>query len=142
MVDVAYFLGGSLEIEDRRAHERDLVRTYYDGLIAAGVTNFTWEQCWEEYRRQPFWALAMAIVAPMAVERTARGDEMFMALLRRTCQQIIDLGSLDLLPDPVAGPVALRCSTAKASRQSSGSLSRPMMTRLLASVKRSGALVA
>jgi Phosphotransferase enzyme family len=108
MVDVAYFLGGSLESEDRRAHERDLVRTYYDGLIAAGVTNFTWEQCWEEYRRQPFWALAMAIVAPMAVERTARGDEMFMALLRRTCQQIIDLGSLDLLPDPVAGPVALR----------------------------------
>jgi thiamine kinase-like enzyme len=107
MVDAAYFLGGSLEIADRRAHERDLVRTYYDGLISAGVTNFIWQQCWEEYRRQPFWALAMVIVAAMVVERTARGDDMFMALLRRTCQQIIDLGSLELLPEPGAGPLAL-----------------------------------
>jgi len=107
MVDVAYFLGGSLEIEDRHAHERELVRNYYDGLISAGVTNFTWHQCWEEYRRQPFWALAVVIVAAMAVERTARGDDMFMALLRRTCQQIIDLGSLELLPEPGAGPLAL-----------------------------------
>ncbi|PJE16033.1 MAG: phosphotransferase [Mycobacterium sp.] len=108
MVDVAYFLGGSLEIEDRRAHESELVRSYYDRLIAAGVTNFTWEQCWDEYRRQPFWALAVAVVAPMVVERTSRGDEMFMALLRRTCQQIIDLGSLELLPEPGAAPAALR----------------------------------
>jgi hypothetical protein len=108
MVDAAYFLGGSLKIEDRRIHEQDLVRTYYDALIAAGVTNFTWAQCWEEYRRQPFWGLAMVIVAAIVVERTARGDEMFMALLQRTCQQIIDLGSLDLLPEPGAGPVALR----------------------------------
>ena len=112
MVDVAYFLGGSLEIEDRRAHERELVRTYYDGLIAAGVTNFTWEQCWEEYRRQPFWALAVTIVAAMVVERTARGDEMFMALLRRTCQQILDLGSLELLPEPGTGPVPRRPAAA------------------------------
>lgn len=108
LVDVAYFLGGSVGVEDRRAHEHDLVRVYYDALIGAGVTNFSWQQCWDEYRRQVFWALAMVIVPAMVVERTDRGDQMFMALLGRVCAQILDLGSLDLLPATGAAPTALQ----------------------------------
>lgn len=42
----------------------------------------------------------------MVVERTERGDEMFLTLFRRVCQQILDLGSLELLPEPGATPVA------------------------------------
>lgn len=108
MLDAAYFLGGSLSVEDRRAHEQDLIRTYYDKLLADGVSNFSWEQCWEEYRRQVFWGLAMVIVPVMIVERTDRGDEMFMTLFKRVCQQILDLGSLDSLPAPGAAPAALQ----------------------------------
>lgn len=55
MLDAAYFLGGSLDVEARRRHEKELLRTYYDGLLADGVANFGWDQCWEEYRRQVFW---------------------------------------------------------------------------------------
>jgi Phosphotransferase enzyme family len=108
MLDAAYFLGGSLDIEERRAHEEELVRVYYDGLLADGVSNFGWDQCKNEYRRQVFWALAMVIVPAMVVERTERGDEMFMTLLKRVCQQILDLGSLELLPRPGQAPAALR----------------------------------
>ncbi len=108
MLDAAYFLGGSLNVEDRRAHEEELVRIYYDGLLADGVSNFSWEQCWQEYRRQVFWGLAMVIVPAMVVERTDRGDEMFMNLFKRVCQQILDLESLDLLPAPGAAPTALQ----------------------------------
>jgi hypothetical protein len=106
--DVAYFIGGALATEDRRAHERDLVRVYYDTLLANGVTDFTWEQCWDEYRRYVFWGISMVIVPSMFVEQTERGDDMFMSWLERSCQQAIDLGSLDLLPTEVGAPVPLR----------------------------------
>ena len=54
MRDAAYFLGGALPVEERRAHEESLLRAYHDELLAQGVAGFSWEQCWEEYRRQCF----------------------------------------------------------------------------------------
>ncbi|MCB0864735.1 MAG: phosphotransferase, partial [Solirubrobacterales bacterium] len=100
MRDAAYFLTGGLKVEDRREHEESLVRAYHDELLAQGVKNFDWETCWEEYRRQPFLGLIMAIAPAMIVQRTDRGDDMFMAVVERTAQAILDLGSLELLPAP------------------------------------------
>jgi hypothetical protein len=108
MLDAAYFLGGSLAVGERRLHEERLVRIYYDTLVGHGVTSFSWDQCWLEYRRQVFWGVAMAVAAAMVVQRTERGDRMFMTMLERACQQVLDLGSLDLLPVPGAAPAALQ----------------------------------
>lgn len=108
MTDAAYFIGGALPPEERREYEESLVRTYYDGLVELGVSNFGWEQCWAEYRRQSFHGLLMAIVASMVVVRTERGDDMFMTWLARVAQQVLDLDALELLPAPAAKPVALR----------------------------------
>lgn len=109
MTDCSYFLGGSLLPEDRKLHEERLVRLYYDELLAHGVTNFSWEECWEGYRRLAFLGILMAVGASMLVQRTERGDEMFMASYSRACQMAIDLDSVDLLPEPEAGgPVPLR----------------------------------
>ncbi len=98
MLDVSYFIGGGLPVEDRRMHEEDLVRTYFDELIAHGVTGLTWDFCWEEYRRQTFHGLLMTIAASMVVVRTDRGDDMFMTQLERSAQQVLDLDALSLLP--------------------------------------------
>ena len=37
MLDASYFIGGGLTVEDRRAHEEELVRGYHDELLAHGV---------------------------------------------------------------------------------------------------------
>jgi len=100
MRDAAYFLSGGLPVADRREHEESLVRTYHEELLAQGVTGFDRETCWEEYRRQVFLGLIMSIGPAMIVERTDRGDDMFMAVVERTAQAALDLGSLDLLPEP------------------------------------------
>ena len=63
MRDAAYFIGGALPVEERRAHEESLLRAYHDELLAQGVAGFSWEQCWEEYRRQCFLLLVMTIAA-------------------------------------------------------------------------------
>jgi thiamine kinase-like enzyme len=109
MTDVSYFLGGGLSVADRRAYERELVGEYHSALSALGVAGFGWEECWEGYRRQTFGGILMAIVASMLVERTERGDEMFMTTLARHAQHALDLNSLELLPDPGSGrPAPLR----------------------------------
>jgi hypothetical protein len=109
MTDVSYFLGGGLSVEDRRAHERELVGEYHAALAAQGGRGLDWDQCWEGYRRQAFGGVLIAIVASMLVERTDRGDDMFMTTLARHSQHILDLDALDLLPVAGSGrPAALR----------------------------------
>jgi hypothetical protein len=98
LLDASYFLGAGLGVADRRAQERALVREYYEGLLALGVKGFPWEECWEEYRRRTFHGVLMAVIAPMLVVRTERGDDMFMTSIARHAQQIIDLRAEELLP--------------------------------------------
>jgi hypothetical protein len=109
MLDASYFLGGCLHVEDRRASEQELLHHYHDTLLELGVRELPWELCFEEYRRLCCHGLLMTIAASMVVQRTPRGDDMFMAWLARNAQQAIDLEALELLPAPHTGPLpALR----------------------------------
>jgi aminoglycoside/choline kinase family phosphotransferase len=95
--DVAYFIGAGLTAEDRRAHEDALVREYHRGLEAAGVTGYAWDRCWTDYRRGTFAGLMMAVAASMLVERTARGDEMFLTMAARHSRHVLDLDAIELI---------------------------------------------
>jgi len=95
--DVAYFIGAGLSAEDRRAHEEQLVRDYHRGLGDAGVTGYDWDRCWADYRRGTFAGLMMAVAASMLVERTARGDEMFLTMAARHSRHALDLDATELL---------------------------------------------
>lgn len=120
MTDAAYFMAGGLLPEDRREHEEALLRAYYDELLANGVTNFSWEECWEGYRYSCFLPLTMTIAAAMLVERTDRGDDMFMSVLERTCQMAIDLDALDALPEPGEAQAVLAPDPADEGRHDPG----------------------
>ncbi len=91
LADVAYFIGAGLLPEDRRAYEHDLVRRYHRGLVAAGVPDYPWERCWSAYRRGSWSGLVMAVAASMLVERTERGDDMFLAMAERHARHALDL---------------------------------------------------
>lgn len=91
--DVTYFIGAGLLREDRLAAENDLVRAYYDRLYEAGVTDYSWDDCWLDYRRGAFAGLVITIIATMMVQPTERGDEMFVAMASRHSRHAIDLGS-------------------------------------------------
>jgi hypothetical protein len=95
--DVSYFLGAGPSVHDRRAHEERLVREYHAALVAGGVSDYSFDACFTDYRRYAFAGYLMAVGASMMVERTDRGDEMFLAMARRHAAQIIDLGSQELL---------------------------------------------
>lgn len=92
--DVAYFIGAGMEPELRRLVELDLVLAYHKGLLASGVSTFSWEKCWDGYRRGSLVGLVMTIAASMLVERTARGDEMFLTMASRHAFHVLDLDAI------------------------------------------------
>jgi hypothetical protein len=95
--DVAYFLGAGLLPDDRRAVEQDIVRAYHEALGRAGVAEYPFERCWSDYRRGAFAGFAVSVIASMMVERTQRGDEMFVTMARRHGRHAIDLGAHEFL---------------------------------------------
>jgi Ser/Thr protein kinase RdoA (MazF antagonist) len=121
MTDAAYFLGSGLTAEDRRAYEEELVRLYHEELLAQGVGGFDWEQCWTGYRRQTFLGIVMVVAPAMIVERTERGDDMFMTSLERFAAQVLDLDATELLPAPGTGrPAPLRPEPSDEGRHEPG----------------------
>jgi len=97
--DVAYFLGTSLAVKERRAAEERLVGVYHAELVARGVEGYTAQRCFEDYRlgqvQGPMITTLGAVYA--TAERTERADAMFIAMATRSCAAIRDLASLDLL---------------------------------------------
>lgn len=102
LTDVAYFLGCALGAEDRRAHYDELLRAYHDGLGANPA--LTLDEVREGVRRQSFFGVMMSIVSSMLVERTDRGDQMFLAMLDRHSSHVLDTGALDVLPGGATTP--------------------------------------
>lgn len=95
--DVSYFLGAAMPPEERRRHEKDLVARYHDALGAYDIGAYGLDRCWEDYRRYSFGGFFMAVFASMMVERTGRGDAMFMTMANGAAAQVTDLGALEFL---------------------------------------------
>jgi Ecdysteroid kinase-like family len=97
LADASYFLGAGLLPPERRQHERALLKLYHDALRARGVDGYSWERCWNDYRRFAFSGFLMAVGASIMVVQTERGDEMFMTMANRHGAQILDLGAEEFL---------------------------------------------
>ena len=96
--DISYFLGSGLLPALRSEHETILVQEYYDVLKSyLDPSTYTFSECWNGYRRQSFGGYLMAIVSAMLVERTQRGDQMFLAMLERHADQVVQLDAFNLL---------------------------------------------
>jgi hypothetical protein len=95
--DVSYFVGGSLNAADRRAHEHDLLVGYHRSLEEQGVVGYGLAQLEDDYRLTSFGGILMAIAASMLVKRTERGDDMFVTSLQRHAQQAIDIDAEAML---------------------------------------------
>ena len=51
LLDVGGFLAESLDIEDRRVHERRLLGEYHEGLAGGGVRGYPFERMYADYQR-------------------------------------------------------------------------------------------
>jgi len=98
--DVAYLVAGTLPETERKAKERDLVKLYHDTLVAQGVKDYSFDQCWQDYRLSTLLLLGYSVIALGSLDHAnERGVELFTAISKRTFAAITDLNSAELLPE-------------------------------------------
>jgi hypothetical protein len=97
LLDVGYLIGTGLDPDDRAPIEERLVRDYHDAITAAGVAGYDWDRCWADYRLYAAYGVIMLTTAAVVVERTDRGDAMFLAMLRRIADQVTHLDTASLI---------------------------------------------
>ncbi len=91
--DLAYFLGAGLVPADRRVEERRLLDVYASALAEYGIdVDDRW--LWDQYRRDAFGGVIMAVIASQVVGVSERSEAMFAAMATRHLQHAIDLDSL------------------------------------------------
>jgi aminoglycoside/choline kinase family phosphotransferase len=96
--DLSYFIGTSLPVEQRRATEKRIVRTYHAELRARGIEDYGSAQCFEDYRFGQLQGPMITVLGSMtSSRRSTEADDMFLAMATRSCAAIRDLGSLSLL---------------------------------------------
>ena len=96
VADLSYFCGAGLLPEARRTHDQALVDAYAAALAGRGVdVGADW--LWEQYRREAFGGVVMAVVASQMVGESERSEAMFAAMASRHLQHALDLDSLDLI---------------------------------------------
>ena len=97
--DVAYFLSQSIVPEERKRVERDLVGAYHDALVEHGVTGYSFDDCWEDYRLATLFVAVYPLNAGAVDLVNDRAVELFTAMLDRSVTAILDLDALELMPD-------------------------------------------
>lgn len=95
--DLAYFVASSLEPGLRARTERDLVACYHGELLRHGVSDYDLATCWNDYRLGMLQVPLITTLATAFVESTARGDEVMLTMIRRSCQAIRELDTCALI---------------------------------------------
>ncbi|MCA9541964.1 MAG: phosphotransferase [Myxococcales bacterium] len=96
-VDVAGLIGGSLDVEARRAHEAALIDAWHAALCQRGVKGWDREAAHGRARLASLEGVAMAVIASMLVGHDARGEALFAVLAERHIRHALDHGGVALL---------------------------------------------
>ena len=96
--DLAYLLSGSMQIDDRREHERDIVATYHDRLTHHGI-DVTADELWTGYRMgQSVGGLATTVFSGATLDlANERGFELIATMAERHFTAALDLESRALI---------------------------------------------
>lgn len=97
LTDAAYFLGGSVDIENRREWERSLIDEYRNHLEDEGVSLSAGE-CWRQYREFAMHGLMITVLGASFTAPAERSEQMFLAMIQRHLQHCIDLDAGEFLP--------------------------------------------
>jgi len=104
--DVGYFMSQSVDPAIRAANEEALVREYQRVLVDGGVKDYSFDQCWDDYRATCMFCLTYPVVAGGSIDlANERGLELATKMLDRCLSAIMDLKAYEILDRYEAAPL-------------------------------------
>lgn len=99
LYDVAYFVAGSQDVEQRRATERDLVERYRRGLAGGGVDVPGESECFDFYRKTMLYTMGVAALLMGQLDLTVnqRAKDLGRLSIERLYMAGFDLGVSEFL---------------------------------------------
>jgi hypothetical protein len=94
--DIGYFMMFGLETEDRRKHERDILRTYLESLRAGGDDAMEWDMAWQGYRLVAATGYTSAVYTASFGSRLQR-EEIVTPSLHRAVAAVRDLETFEVI---------------------------------------------
>lgn len=91
--DVVYAVASSMEIDERRKHEEDLLRHYLDRITAKSKSAPAWDEAWRDYRKFAIWGVAALLTPGEGVQAEAYNT----VVGGRHAQAAVDLESIAVL---------------------------------------------
>ena len=98
-LDIAYFIQGSLPVETRRKHERELLDTYLSTLRENGVTGYSPDQLIEDYRRGLLRTLIPSILSVAHLDMETLESRELVQTIGGRMIGIADWDCDDLIPN-------------------------------------------
>ena len=100
--DVSYFLTMTVDPEERRRSERDLLRLYLDALRTAGGADIAFDEAWSVHRLQAGYTVVATFLAFMPSYATADAQALGAALRTRSELALDDLQVVDAIRAAIA----------------------------------------
>jgi|TARA_Y100000310_G_scaffold332478_1_gene408145 hypothetical protein len=101
MLDVSYFLSGNFPVEVRRKCEVEMVHYYHDQLTSHGVSDYSFDRCWEDYRVSTLALLIFMVTSQNDIELSKLNDRaqaLIAAIFERYTTSILDADAGSFLP--------------------------------------------
>ncbi len=98
VADIAYMIGTSMNTDDARRHWERILRRWHDGLVANGVTDYSWDEALRGYRESALYYLcgAMSLIAAFDTGND-RGAAMAEAYTTRIFTHVVDIDAAQVL---------------------------------------------
>lgn len=98
--DIAYFLAGNFDPDVRRANQVDLIRAYHEALCRNGVTGYTFDDAWRDYRKAALVLIGYMVTGAADVDPETlndRGRELMDRMFSRYAEAVLDLDSAEFM---------------------------------------------
>jgi Ecdysteroid kinase-like family len=98
--DISYFITQSMSTEMRREHGMSLLHRWHDALVERGVSGYSYEDAYADFRRAALFQLTIPVVGASNLDpANERGLALLECLVSRAFQALADYDCAEMLLD-------------------------------------------
>jgi hypothetical protein len=99
VIDLSYFLGGSITVDLRRQIEKEIIKIYHQRLLENGVSGYSYDECWEDYLMGTILYAYLPVLAFSSLDMSdERAKELGKLIINRHFATIVDNNSTSIFP--------------------------------------------